>query len=300
MSQDKTASRNSARWHDAQADRIVPPSGFTVTLTTFGAAAIAFIAVFAFALALAAGRLAARWESELANTSTLRISAPKIQLDAQTDAALNVLRTTSGVKSFRVLDEAEQKTLLEPWFGPDFPVDRLALPRLIEIIEEPDGFDANGLQLRLAAEVPGALLDDHTRWRRPLVQAAGNLRLLGAIASILILLVLAAIVSLAAQAALAANAQVIVVLRLVGAQDYYIARAFTRRFALRAFVGAAFGVAFASLTLFLSPQTETPILTGLSFEGVGWLLPWVLPPASAAIAFVTTKFVARRKLEALA
>ena len=52
----------------------------------------------------------------------------------------------------------------------------------------------------------------------------------------------AAIVTMAANAALAANHQVIQVLRLVGAKDAYIARAFTRRFTLRAFWGAIIGM----------------------------------------------------------
>ena len=43
---------------DQQADRVVPPSGFTAQLTSFTAGAMAFLAVFALALSLASGRLA--------------------------------------------------------------------------------------------------------------------------------------------------------------------------------------------------------------------------------------------------
>ena len=46
---------------DAQADRVVPPTGFTAQLTVFASAAMAFLAVFALALSLASGRLADRW-----------------------------------------------------------------------------------------------------------------------------------------------------------------------------------------------------------------------------------------------
>ena len=52
---------------------------------------------------------------------------------------------------------------------------------------------------------------------------------------------MAAMITLAANAALATNAQVIRVLRLIGARDTYIARAFVRRFTLRALSGAAVG-----------------------------------------------------------
>jgi hypothetical protein len=36
------------------------------------------------------------------------------------------------------------------------------VPRLIEIVETPEGYDATGLRQRLSAEAPGAVLDDHT------------------------------------------------------------------------------------------------------------------------------------------
>ncbi len=85
------------------------------------------------------------------------------------------------------------------------------------------------------------MLDDHTRWRTPLIRAADRLRLLGLISIVLIAAATAAMITLAAQAALAANAQVIRVLRLVGARDTYIARAFVRRFTLRALTGSAAG-----------------------------------------------------------
>ncbi len=73
---------------DAQAARVVPPSGFTAQLTLFVSGAMAFLAVFALALSLSAGRLADRWAEELARSATLRINAPADQRSAQTDVAL--------------------------------------------------------------------------------------------------------------------------------------------------------------------------------------------------------------------
>ncbi|MBV1895419.1 MAG: cell division protein FtsX, partial [Rhodobacteraceae bacterium] len=64
---------------DPQADRVVPPSGFTAQLTLFVSGAMAFLAVFALALSLASGRLADRWADELARSATLRINAPADQ-----------------------------------------------------------------------------------------------------------------------------------------------------------------------------------------------------------------------------
>ncbi len=283
---------------DRQADRVVPPTGHTAWLTTFTAGAMTFLAVFALALSLATGRLAARWSEALANTATIRISAPPEQMQQQTDTVLALLATTPGIASSRALTDDEQKTLLAPWFGPDLPVEALPLPRLIEVTETGEGYDSEGLRQRLAAEAPGAVLDDHTRWRRPLATAAARLNLLAGLSILLIGAAMAAMITLAANAALAANAQVIRVLRLVGAQDDYIAAAFVRRFTLRALAGAAAGAAAGMIGISLLPAVDEAggFLTGLGFQGAGWLLPLALPPVAGLVALFATRAAAFRKL----
>jgi cell division transport system permease protein len=286
---------------DKQADRVVPPSGFTAQLTIFAAGAMAFLAVFALALSLASGRLAARWGDELARTSTIRIVAPAGEQAAQTDAALRVLGTTAGVQSARALTDDEQQALLSPWFGTGIDLGSLPVPRLIEVVEDTTGFDTEGLRLRLAAEVPAAFLDDHTRWRAPLVQAANRLRLLGWIAILLIASAVGAMVTLAANAALAANSQVVAVLRLVGATDRYIAKAFIRRFTIRAFIGAEVGMVLGMLAVLLLPSAseDAGFLTGLGFQGAGWLAPLLIPIMAGGVALIATRVASRKALEAL-
>ncbi len=286
---------------DGQAGRVVPPTGHTAWLTQFTAGAMAFLAVFALALSLATDRLAELWSSELARSATVRVSAPAGQEEAQVRAAVRVLEQTPGIAAVRVLDAAEERALLEPWFGPDLPVEALPIPRMIDVVEGSDGYDAEGLRLRLAAEAPGAVLDDHTRWRQPLVKAAGRLRTLGVVSILLIGTATAAMITLAANAALAANAQVIRVLRLVGARDVYIARAFVRRFTLRALSGALAGtlLGMGAIALLPGASTEGGFLTGLGFQGAHWLIPLVIPLLAAIVAFWATRMAALRSLRGL-
>ena len=288
--------------HGAGASRIVPPTGFTARLTVFSAAAMAFLAVFALALSLAAGRMADRWEDALARTATIRISAPAGQVEAQVAATLAVLGQTPGVASARRLTEDERQALLAPWFGPGLPLDSLPVPELIEVVETPEGLDAAGLGLRLAAEAPGAALDDHARWRRPVVEAAARFRAIGLAVVGLIAATTAAMIALAAQASLSANRGVVEVLRLVGARDRFIAGAFVRRFTLRALGGAAAGAALGALGVALLPSggPEGAFLTGLGFSGADWLWPLAVPPAAALVAFAATRFAAFRVLRELA
>lgn len=287
---------------DAQADRVVPPTGFTAQLTLFVSGAMAFLAVFAVALSLASGRLADRWAAELARSATLRISAPVEERSAQTEAALEILRQTEGVAHARAFTADEQAQLLAPWFGEGVSLEGLPVPQLIEVIEGVPGYDRAGLRLRLSAELPGAVLDDHTQWRQPLVEAATSLRRLGHVAILLISGATAAMITLAAQASLAANAQVIRVLRQVGARDAYIAQAFVRRFTLRAFVGAGVGTALGMIGVWLLPEAsvEGGFLTGLGFQGVGWIFPLSIPILGALVALGATATAARRTLQGLA
>ena len=283
---------------DPQADRAVPPSGMTARLTVFVAAVMAFLAVLALALSLSAGRVADRWAEELAQAATLRLPASEDQADALLRAAINVLETTPGVASARALTPDEQTALLAPWFGPDLPLDALPVPQLVEVIADDDGYDLAGLQARLAAEVPGAVLDDHTSWREPLIAAADRLRLIGWVVVLAIFAAMGAMITLAAHAALAANAQVIRVLRLVGARDIYIARGFVRRFTLRAGAGAIAGVIVGLIAVMLLPSDDVAggFITGLGFTGAGWLWPLVIPPLAAIVAFFATRAAALRRL----
>ena len=187
---------------DAASDRVVPSTGTAARLTIFASAAMAFWAVFALALSLAAGRVAARWSEDLARSSTIRVAAPLEEMDAQVDAVLAALAQTPGVASARALSLEEQRDLLAPWFGSDMPLEFLPLPRIIDVTETAEGYDVEGLRLRLEAEAPDAVLDNHDTWRRALISAAGRLRMMGYLALSLIFAATVAMVSLAAQAAL--------------------------------------------------------------------------------------------------
>lgn len=279
---------------DTSGDHIVPPNGQTAYLTLLTAAAMAFLAVFALAMSIATGRLADRWSEGLAQSVTIRITAPESDLDAQTRIVMEVLSQTPGAENAHVIAEDQMEDLLRPWFGPDVPVDALPIPRLIEVEDIGDKFDAEGLRLRLAAEAPDSVLDDHTSWRRPLVKAAKRLRLIGLFSLALILGASAAMITLAARASMAANGQVVRVLRMVGARDVTIATAFVRRFTRRATLGATIGVVLGMLAVLALPDMDQAslFLTGLGFRGWGWLAPILIIPVAGAIGFVATRSAA--------
>lgn len=281
----------------SDAERIVPPTATTAHLTAIAAAAMAFLTVFALALLFTTTHVARTWSEDLAQTATIRISAPADQMEAQVSAVLTILDQTPGIADARALTPDEQKALIAPWFGPDLPLDTLPIPQLVEVQQDARGLDAEGLRLRLRAEVPGAVFDDHTRWREPLIDAADRLRGLGWLSIALIGGTMGIIVSLAASAALAANGPVIDILRLIGARDGFVANAFIRRFTLRALAGAALGTGLAMIVILLWPGGDAAgFLGSFGFRGLEWIAPLTIPLAAAVVAYLATALAARRRL----
>lgn len=274
---------------------LIPASGFTARLVVGAAGLMSFLAVVFLGLGLAAGAVSERWQRDLIGTATVRL--PQETPATELSRIVGLLEQTEGVAQARLITRGEAAALLEPWLGAQDLPDGVALHRLIAVTGTPD---MDGLRFRLQGEAPAAVLDDHDRWRRPVVAGAARLQALALVSAGLVALAAAAVLALAAQAALAANAGVIGVLRLVGARDRYIAGLFIRRFAMRSLTGAAAG-SFAGavmLALLTPPGAPLPILgVSLAFSGADWLLPALVPLVAASLAAVTTAAAARHVLK---
>jgi len=281
---------------------IVPRSGWTAGLTTLAALAMSFMAVLTLATGLAADRLAESWRADLAGSATVRVIAPKGGMEAAVTSALVVLGTSPGIAGARVLSDAEHRALLEPWLGAGDWLGDLPVPRLIEVRLDGPGPDPQVLQARLDQGAPGAIYDGHAAWRLPLERAAAALRRLAWAATALVALAAAAMVALAARASLAAHADVVRVIRLIGAEDRYISAAFVGRLTARAALGGAAGTLAGAGALALMPELApgTPMAVSLGPVGAGWaLLLLVVPAGTVLVAWLTAHQAVRLMLRGM-
>ena len=280
--------------------QVVPNTGFTKWLTTFTAGAMSFLAVVGLAFSLICSDLSNEWGQSLKNSS-LRLSAPTDLLKKQTNMALAILEQTSGVESARLVGIGGKKKLLEPWLGVDFPLEAIAMPALIEIRETEAGVDYEGLRLRLSAELPSAILDNHSEWRRPIEVVSKLVSQLGMFTVILIILSSISMVTMASNAALSANVKVLRVLRLVGAFDTFIVTAFVRIFTLRVFWGSLAGTICAGLVLFLIPtfSEDLGILDVVSLEIKDKIYIACVPFLFAIISIFVTRNAVKSSLKRL-
>jgi cell division transport system permease protein len=278
----------------------VPSSGVPAVAVAIASSATAFLAAASLCLGLAAARVSGRWSGEIASAATVVLTG-SAEPEAEARAVLRVLAETPGIAAARLVSPGEAAALLAPWLGEGLPLDALPVPRLVAVTETATGPDREGLRLRLAAEAPSALYDDHDRWRRPLLDAALGLQWLAATAVALTFLLMLALTGLAARASLAHHEGIVTTLRLVGATDGFVIRTFVRRFALRALRGSVAGTLAAALAVLLlpGPDEETALLTRLAPRGPEWLALIAIPPAAALAAVLATRAAVRSALRRL-
>ncbi|MEM9762852.1 MAG: cell division protein FtsX [Pseudomonadota bacterium] len=240
--------------------RLLPRGGWGAALSTLASLAMAFLALVTLATGLAAARLGADWQAALSGSATVRIAS---SVDAgggnggdsgAQARVLAVLSATPGIASARPLERAEQAALLAPWLGEGEALSSLPVPQLIDVTLAPGGPDAAALAAALEAAAPGTVYDDHGSWRGPLIEGAEAVERLALGASLLVALAAAGMVGLAARASLAGNVEIVRVVRLIGGEERFIARAFVRPLAWRTGAGAALGAGLAAMALALLPE----------------------------------------------
>lgn len=247
---------------------IVPASSIS------GTALIAVVAIMTFLASLTTGAVvlvrtaATEWQSDVAREVTIQIApAPGRDMDAAVEKAAGLARRFHGVGDVTAMSKDESTRLLEPWLGTGLSLTDLPIPRLIVVtIASGATPDISDLRRVLAAEVPGANLDDHRGWIDRMRAMAGTAVAVGV--GIMILMIAATMLSVtfATRGAMAANRPVIEVLHFIGARNNYIARNFGRHFLLLGLKGGALGGAVALLVFFVAGQVSRSFLGTASGE----------------------------------
>jgi cell division transport system permease protein len=106
--------------------------------------------------------------------------------------------------------------------------------------------DIEGLRQTLAAQAPGASLDDHRLWLARLDTMADAIVLFAALLFLLMISAMAMAVGFATRGAMAGNREIIEVLHFVGAADGYISRQFQSHFLRLGLKGGLLGGALAA------------------------------------------------------
>lgn len=229
---------------------VVPPQSVAGRALILVVAIMGFLACLAFGVLTLVSDAARGWQLDVSRETTIQVKpVDGPGMEANLQRALAIARDTRGVRAVRLMSERESQQLLEPWLGAGLDLGGLPVPRLVLIeLADPASADLAGLRSRLAAEVRGAVLDDHSVWAARLRTMAGTMVVAGFAVLLLVLLAMVLSVVFATRAAMAGNRDVIEVLHFVGAEDGYIAREFQRHFLILGLQGGMIGGVVAMLS----------------------------------------------------
>ena len=280
----------------ASARRLLPREAGAISLDLV-IGVMAFLAALAVACVLLAGRTAEGWREGLVGRITVQILPQGgVAPEAETAAALDVIRATPGIVRAIVLSDAETLRLVEPWLGKDTVIADLPFPRVIDVETNPGAeIDSVALAERLKRVAPNAVLDDHGRWVDRLKSASGAVMWSALVVLALIALATAATVAFATRAGLAAHREIVMLLHLMGAQDRFIARAFEWHYFIAALAAGLIGAMIATGAFVAVGALEqmgfaaVPFLPplGLNLAELPWLL--LVPVVAAGIAWATAR-----------
>ena len=266
-------------------------------------AAMALLAALALAGAQGAAELTARWEAGAAAAVTVQMP-PAAASGGRLERALAALEAMPEVAEARLMDRARMLALLRPWLGEAPPV---ALPLVIELRLAELPASPEALAGRIAAAVPGGVVESHGVWVARLVALARSLQAVALAALVLVAGIAAAVVAVAVRAGIAARRAAIALLHDMGATDADIAGRFAGRAGLLVGTGALLGTLLAAPVLAGFADLAAPLLgrapTG-SLRGLPWgSLPWgalaLLPALGAALGWLTAQATVRRWLRRL-
>src|SRR5215469_9862979 len=270
-------------------------------------APMAYLAALSLAGMLALHGVLQGWDRGLAGTMTVELPPARDAAgDKSLAQALSLLRATPGVTSAEPIDRAAESKLLEPFLGTSVTPDELQLPRLIDLrIASEASLNLRVLRSKLAAAVPGAVLDDHRLWLDRLYDLALSVEATGL--AILAMVAAAAVLTVifTTRAGLAVHHDVIELLHLMGARDLYIARQFENEAMRLGLGGGIAGVALAALTLwglgYAAAATavfgeEAKLLPDLRLVLWQWGALALLPILTGFAAMLTARFTVLRAL----
>jgi cell division transport system permease protein len=270
--------------------------------------AMAFLAALATVGALATADAAADWRHGLTGTITIEIPAgprpsagPPAGADDRLKRVMDVLHGEPGVERAAPVPRARIDELLTPWLGTGDLIDTLPVPQLVDVTLAPGGREElTGLKQRLAAAVPGVIVDDHELWVGQLVHLA---RLAVGLALVVVGLVAVCAIAatvIATRAGLAIHHEAIDLLHLMGAEDEYIADQFASQALRRGLRGGVIGLLLAALALVAfgsASQAVDPKLLPRLWPALDQILPLLLVPlATATLGWATAR---RTVLQAL-
>ena len=292
---ERAAERPPKRPGGRAAARLLPPTKLTGPIPWVIAILIALV-VIAAAGGLGLRNLATSANAGLSRMVSVQVIEPNPDLrEARGAAAAKALSAIEGVRSVRLVPEAELTAMLEPWLGEAATSGDVPIPALIdvELTGSAGPAEIARIEKALAGKVPGARIDAQGDWLRPVQEALAALQYLAFGLIALVTLATAAAVWLSARNAFAAARETVEIMHLLGASQHQIAAVFLRDVLREAAFGALVGGLAGAGAVWLLGQQFAALDSGMVSGGGLALTDWAalaaIPVAGVLLAIATAR-----------
>lgn len=266
-------SDNDFNFNKIRVNKLIP---FIISFLIYSATIAAMSAFFT-------NRLISEWSGALKGHITVEfqsniIGEAEVLTDKQKKEIVSVIKNTAGVKCVNELQETEILKILEPWLGGTSIPDDFPFPVIFDVESNVNAkIDLLQLTERLSKISPDVKIHDHANWYAPIFNISEGLFFFAILLSVLIFCTVCATVAFIAKHTLESHEDVVKILQLIGADNFYIASQFRRYYFFIGLKASALSVFFSLLTVarifYIYP--EVSICSILEYVGILLIVPAV-------------------------
>ncbi|MDR0753229.1 MAG: hypothetical protein LBE95_00985, partial [Holosporaceae bacterium] len=178
--------------------------------------------------------LTAGWKNSLNGHITIEIQSnitgiDEIITNRQNEEIIKIIKSTTGIKTVRKLQETDILKILEPWLSSAAIPDNFPFPTIFDVEAEKNAnVNLPTLSDKLSKISPLIKIYDHANWYAPIVKISSGLFGFASILSVLIFVTVCATVIFITRKTLGAHLNTVKILQLIGASNTYIASQFKR------------------------------------------------------------------------
>jgi cell division transport system permease protein len=264
-------------------------------------AIILFLTELAVAAGMSMNSASRSWQTAASGTITIEIIAGQKDTDARVEKVLQAITGAEGVEQAHELPAGAITELLSPWLGDGENLEKLPLPRLIDVtLSARSAEDIDRISKLVYAADPGANIDDHGIWLERLQRLVVAIRGLSYAIVALAAAALSLIIIFGTRAATTAHYEVVELLHLMGARDEDIANRFQRHAVVIAFRGGMIGLALAAAAILLISQLaagiEAPLLSDMRLSKQQIAILAFIPFPATLLAGLIARYTVMREL----
>lgn len=254
---------------------------------------LVFSVTIALMSALFTHQLTSEWSDALNGHMTIEFQSNVIGegealTEKQQREVIDIVSRTPGITKVNKLEESDMLKILEPWLSCTSIPDDFPFPTIFDVESDTSTkVDLLLLTEKLSKISQGVKIHNHSNWYVPIIKISDTLFFFSILLSFLILCTVCATVIFITKYTLKSHEDVVKILQLIGANNFYIASQFKQYYFYVGLKASAISVGLSLLTL-LRIFFVYPGLSWVTMLGY-FMVSLLVPVAAIATLIFTSK-----------